>query len=67
MAYEEVLNDMNTNRTSIFSEISQELWANGTIDQHNYNHSFEEFQKDFLELCSKEFDDMILIRGEIIK
>lgn len=61
------IDEMKNNRTSIFSEIAQEIWDNELINQNNYDYNFKEFQKDFLKICYKEFDGIIFIRGKLIE
>ena len=53
-------------KKEILQNIALNLWQSEAIDCHNYNYDFEEFQKDFLKICSAELDGVIFVKGEII-
>lgn len=53
------------NKLELFKQIAKRLWEEEIADANNYAGNFENFQKDFINICQATFDGIILLKGEI--
>ena len=54
-------------KTTIFTELSRQLWDNEMINQSDYNYDYNSFENDFLSIFTRQFDDIIFIQGNVVE
>lgn len=54
-------------RQDIFKRIAAGMWENEIVSQHNYNYDYNIFEKEIIEVLKKNFEDYVIISGNIIK